>query len=282
MMLTGNRVLIAVATALLAACSRSPQTAAPQPTAAEKAAPAHAAIGAWGFDVDGMDTAVKPGDDFYKYANGKWLASNKIPPDLTSWGAFTKLEVDTEGQLQGIIDTVPADAAVGSAEQKVHDFYHSYLDVAAIDKVGLTPASAGLNDIAAARTHADIARLMGRPDLGLDTPINPQVTIDEKNPDRYIVGIGQAGISLPDRDYYLKDDATLKEIRKKYLAHVERMLKLAQESDSGKQAKAILDLETQIAKRHWPVAKRRERELTYNLRTREQLDAMSKAYPWQE
>lgn len=282
MRLTGTRVFIAVAATVLAACSRSPETAAPDAASAAKAAPAHAAIGDWGFDIGGMDTSVKPGDDFYKYANGKWLATNKIPPDLTSWGAFTKLAVDTEKQLQGIIDTVPADAAAGSAEQKVHDFYHSYLDVAAIDKAGLTPATAGLNDIAAVKTHADIARLMGRPDLGLDTPINPQVTIDDKNPDRYIVGIGQAGISLPDRDYYLKDDAALAEIRKQYLAHVERMLNLAGEPDSGKQAKAILDLETQIAKRHWPVAKRRERELTYNLRTREQLDEMPGNYPWQE
>lgn len=282
MTLTGTRVLIAAATVLFAACSRSPQAVLPEPAAAARAESARAAIGAWGFDLDGMDSSIKPGDDFYKYANGNWLANNQIPPDLTSWGSFTKLAVETEKQLQGIIDTVPANAPAGSAEQKVHDFYHAYLDVAAIDKAGLTPASAGLKDIATAKTHADIAHLMGRPDLGLDTPINPQITIDDKNPDRYIVGIGQAGISLPDRDYYLKDDVALVEIRKKYLAHIDRMLKLAQEPDSGKQAQAILNLETQIAKHHWPVAKRRERELTYNLRTRDELDAMARKYPWKE
>lgn len=277
-MMRVTTVLAATLTLAVAACSRSPapvaQTDAP--------APAHAAIGAWGFDRDGMDTSVKPGDDFYEYANGQWLKSNQIPADLTSWGAFNKLAVEAEGQLRGIIDGLPKDAPAGSAEQKVHDFYQAYLDVAAIDQLGLEPASAGLKDIAAAKTHADIARLMGRPDLGLDTPINVDVTIDDKNPDRYVVGVGQSGLSLPDRDYYLKDDAALVEIRKKFQAHVERMLKLAQEPDADKQAKSILELETQIAKRHWPAAKRRERELTYNLRTREQLEALARKYPWQE
>ncbi|HEY5809238.1 MAG TPA: M13 family metallopeptidase [Povalibacter sp.] len=262
----------------LAACSRSPEP----PPAPEAPPPAKAAIGSWGFDRDGMDAAVKPGDDFYKFTNGQWLATNTIPPDLPRWGAFTKLAVEAEAQVQEIIKTVPANAAVGTAEQKVHDFYQTYLDVGAIDKAGMEPARAGLADVASAKTHGDIARLMGRPDLGLNTPINIGVTIDEKNPDRYIVGIGQGGLSLPDRDYYLKDDAPLKEIRQKYVAHVERMLTLAKEPDSAKQAKAILDLETQIAKRHWPAAKRRERELTYNLRTREQLDQLAGNYPWKD
>jgi predicted metalloendopeptidase len=246
------------------------------------ATPAHAAIGKWGFDMDGMDTAVKPGDDFYEYANGHWLKTNQIPPDLSSWGAFAKLAIDVEDQLHDIVETVPAAAPQGSAEQKVRDYYRSFLEVDAIEKAGLTPATAGLGEIAAAKTHADIARLMGRPDLGLDTPINVQVTIDDKNPDRYIVGVSQGGISLPDRDYYLKDAAPLVEIRKKFQAHVERMLKLAGEPDSGRQADVILKLEAQIAKQHWPVEKRRERELTYNLRTRQDLQALAPKFPWTE
>jgi len=266
---------------ILGACSRAPQDEAASSARKPLAPPPHAAIGAWGFDIAGMDPAVKPGDDFYKYANGKWLESNQIPADLTSWGAFTKLAVETEAQVHDIVETVPATAAVGTAEQKVHDFYRSFLDVDAINKAGMTPASTGLNEIAAAKSYADIATLMGRPDLGLDTPIGVGVTIDEKNPDRYIVGIGQDGLGLPDRDYYLKKDPTLAALRKKYVEHIDRMLKLGGEVDSAKQAQAILDLETKIAQKHWPVEKRRERELTYNLRTREQLDGLSKTYPWQ-
>lgn len=263
----------------LAACSRSPQSDLAS-SARKPLAPPTAAIGIWGFDAAGMDTSVKPGDDFYKYANGKWLASNKIPDDMTTWGGFTKLAVDTEAQVHVIVDSLPAGAAKGTAEQKVHDFYHAFLDVDAINKAGIATASAALQDIAAAKTHADIATLMGRPDLGLQTPVNIGVTVDEKNPDRYIVGIGQGGLGLPDRDYYLKKDPKLEEIRKQYVAHIDRMLKLNNEENTAKQAQTILDVETKIAQKHWPVEKRRERELTYNLRTRAQLDTMAKSFPW--
>lgn len=268
-----------VATLLLSACSNAPHaphTAAPTP------APQHAKIAPWGFDLAGMDTSVQPGDDFYRYANGKWLASTTIPPDRAEWGVFTKLGVDTQAQVHDLVEVLPANSTIGSPEQKVRDFYRSYLDVDAIEKAGLEPARADLAAIAAAKTPADIARLMGRPDLGLDTPINISVTVDSKNPDRYIVGIGQSGLSLPDRDYYLKKDPALEEIRKKFITHVGRLLKLGGEKDSAAQARAIFELETQIATRHWPVEKRRERDLTYNLRTRKQLDVLASHYPWED
>lgn len=266
---------LAVAVALGAGCTsdeeRAARFAAPKPT-----------IGTWGFDISGMDTSVKPGDDFYRYANGQWLNSNEIPADLTSWGSFTKLAVETEEKMRAILDGLAPGAAAGSPEQKVHDYYHAYLDVDAIEKAGLAPADAGLKDIEAAKTHADIAHLMGRPDLGLDTPVNIGVTIDEKNPDRYIAYVTQSGLSLPDRDYYLKKDEQFAELRNKFTAHVEKMLALAGDADAAAKAKTVLDLETQIAQRHWPVEKRRERELTYNLRSRDQLRALARNYPWQE
>jgi putative endopeptidase len=264
-----------VAITALVGCSRKEDSAPVAPAAAPTAA-----IAPWGFDLAGMDKAVKPGEDFFKYANGTWLGTNTIPNDLTSWGSFTKLTVDSEAQVQTILQELKPGAAAGSAEQKVHDYYHAYLDVDAIEKAGLAPAQAGLTDIAAAKTHADIARLMGRPDLGLDTPVNVGVTIDEKNPDRYIVAVSQSGLSLPDRDYYLKKDAQFSELRAKFVAHADRMLTLAGAEDATKKAQGILDLETQIAQRHWPVEKRRERELTYNLRTQDQLRALASNYPW--
>lgn len=270
-------VLLAAAIAVVAGCSKSDDEA----RAARFAVP-KPAIGTWGFDIAGMDTSVKPGDDFYRYANGQWLATNQIPADLTTWGSFTKLDVDTEVQVHAILEELQAGAQAGSPEQKVHDFYRSYLDVDAIEKGGLAPAESGLREIAAAKTHADIARLMGRPDLGLDTPINLGVTIDQKNPDRYIVLVTQSGLSLPDRDYYLKKDAQFAELRTKFVAHAEKLLALSGEADAAKQAQAVLDIETQIAQRHWPVEKRRERDRTYNLRTRSQLRTLASNYPWQE
>jgi putative endopeptidase len=113
------------------------------------------------------------------------------------------------------------------------------------------------------------------------TPVREGVTVDQKNPDRYIVAVTQSGLGLPERDYYLKDDPKLVEIRAQYAAHIERMLALAGEKNGAEQAKAILELETQIAKIHWPIAKRRERDLTYNLRTREELEKLAPSFPWQ-
>jgi putative endopeptidase len=268
-------LMLFAAVIALVGCSKEDDAA----RSARYAAPT-AAIAPWGFDIAGMDKNVKPGDDFFKYANGTWLGANKIPNDLTSWGSFRKLAVDSEAQVHAILEQLKPGAAAGTPEQKVHDYYRSYLDVDAIEKAGIAPAQAGLTDIAAAKTHADIARLMGRPDLGLATPVNIGVTIDEKNPDRYIVFVTQSGLSLPDRDYYLKNDDQFTELRTKFVAHVERMLKHAGGEDPAKKAQGILELETQIAQRHWPVEKRRERELTYNLRTQDQLQALAKNFPW--
>ena len=122
---------------------------------------------------------------------------------------------------------------------------------------------------------------MGRPDLGLKSPLIVAITLDQKNPDRYIVLITQSGLSLPDRDYYLKDEPVFTNLRAKYVAHVERMLTLAGEKNTAALAASILDIETRIAKVHWPAAKRRERDLTYNLRTRAELEQLAPGFPWQ-
>jgi putative endopeptidase len=275
---------VAVATTLgIAACSSAPQPASsPSATAAPAATPmrAPARIGTWGFDLAAKDTRVKPGDDFYQYAIGSWLDSNQIPPDRTTWGTFAELATQSENQLRTIIEGLPAQAKPGSNEQKVGDFYRAYMDVTAIENAGLAPARSALDAIAAARTYEDIAALSGRPDLPMRSLLRVVVTIDQKNPDRYIIAISQAGLGLPEREYYLKSDASFVEIRDKYVAHIAKMLTLAGEQNAGSQAKSILDVETQIAKLHWPIAKRRERELTYNLRTRDELEKLAPGYPW--
>jgi putative endopeptidase len=270
-------LLLTGAIAAAAGCSQSDDDA----RAARFAAP-KPAIGTWGFDLAGMDTSIAPGADFFRYANGHWLATNEIPADLSSWGSFTKLAIDTEQQVHELLEALQPGAASGTPEQKVRDFYRTYLDVEAIEKAGLTPAEPALKEIAAAKSHADIARLMGRADLGLAAPINFDVSIDDKNPDRYITYVTQGGLSLPDRDYYLKKDEQFAELRTKFLAHIEKLLGLAGDADAAKQAKVVLDVETQIAQRHWPVEKRRERELTYNLRTRDQLRSLAGNFPWQD
>ena len=278
-----------VTTLVVTACSstppakgKQPEAPAMEPHAASSPAPtAPARIGTWGINLAEGDHAVKPGDDFYRYSIGQWLDTNQIPADRTSWSTFVVLADEAEKQLRQIVEGLPANASHGSNEQKVGDYYRAYLDTDAIEKLGLTPVRASLDAIAAVRTHEDVARIMGRPDMPVRAPVSEGITVDQKNPDRYIVAVTQAGLGLPERDYYLKDDPKLAEIRAQYKAHIERLLALAGEKNAADQAKAILDVETQIAKIHWPVAKRRERDLTYNLRTREELEKLAPTYPWQ-
>jgi putative endopeptidase len=253
-------------------------TASNAPTA--PAAP-RAQIGAWGLDLTSRDTSVKPGDDFYRYADGGWLDRNQIPPDRTSWTASSELSERAERDIRAIVEALPQSAPAASGEQKVGDFYRAYLNTDVIEQSGLAPARPALDAIAAARTYEQLAALMGRPDLDLKSPLGVGITLDQKNPDRYIVFITQSGISLPDRDYYLKDELVFTTLRAKYVAHIGRMLALAGEKNVEAQAASILDIETQIAKLHWPAAKRRERDLTYNLRTRKDLDKLTPGFPWQ-
>jgi putative endopeptidase len=284
-----SKSVVAAVTAVLviSACSTTkppehamvPQAAAqPAKTMPPPLPPAQ--IGKWGIDLTQRDASVKAGDDFYRYAIGHWLDTNEIPPDRTSWSTFAVLANEAEQRLREMIEALPADAPAGSNAQKVRDLYRTYLDTDTIEKLGLTPVKSMLASIAAARTHEDVAKLLGRPDMPLRMPIRELVTIDQKNPDRYIVALSQGGLGLPDREYYLKDDAAFAEIRAKYLAHIERMLTLAGAKNAAAQAKSVVDLETAIAKLHWPIAKRRERDLTYNLRTREELNKLAPDFPW--
>jgi putative endopeptidase len=263
----------------LAGCTTHMKTEA---DAATDSITGRAQIGAWGLDLTSNDKTVKPGDDFYRYADGKWLDATQIPADRTSWGSFVELADRAEHQIRTIAESLPPGASQGSTEQKAGDFYRAYLDTDTIERNGLAPAQPGLQAIAAARTHEQLAALMGRPDLDLKSPLTVAITTDQKNPDRYIVVITQSGLSLPDRDYYLKDAPVFTNLRAKYVAHVERMLSLAGEKDAAAKAASILDIETQIAKAHWPAAKRRERDLTYNLRTRAELDQLTPGFPWQQ
>jgi len=121
---------------------------------------------------------------------------------------------------------------------------------------------------------------MGRQELRLTAPLELLTTSDERDPDHYMVTITQSGLGLPDRDYYLKDEPVYKELREKYAAHIERLLKLAGDSDAAAGAKSIVELESQIAAAHWPRAKRRERDLTYNPHTREELASFAPGLPW--
>ncbi|MGE3142921.1 MAG: M13 family metallopeptidase [Hyphomonadaceae bacterium] len=270
-----RRDLMATGLAYLAAsCASRPAAHPPAP------AP-RAALGAWGVDLANRDLSIKPGDDFYRYANGNWLARTEIPPDRTAWGAFYILDDKADRDTKALIEELAAGAQTpGSNAHKIGDFYNTHLDVAAIDAKGLAPIQADLAAIEALSTHEETIRLIARPDMPVASPIALYISTDARNPDRYLTQMTHSGLGLPEREYYRRTDGQFPEIRAQYVAHIERMLTLAQQPDAARKARLIMALETQIAERHWPIAQRREVNLTYNLRTREQIAALDPRFPW--
>ena len=239
-----------------------------------------AAIGDFGLDLGAGNTAVKPGDDFFAYASGNWYQHFEIPPDRTSFGAFNQLDELSKQRVREIIEQAAAShPQAGTPAQKIGDYYAAYMDQAAIESHGLAPAEPDLKKIDAAATRTDIAKLFGLP--GFASLFDLDLPPDLKNPDRYSVVISQSSLGLPDRDYYLKDDPKLQEIRSKYVAYIEQMLTLGGVPEAGPEAKEVMSYETAVAKAQWPIEKRRDVDATYNPRSKKQLLEYAPGFPWQ-
>ncbi|PHS21452.1 MAG: peptidase M13 [Robiginitomaculum sp.] len=270
--------------ALLAACSPANETANTQ-SGDETAEAANTApeLGSFGIDTAAMNAEVKPGDDFFRYVNGTWLDTFEIPEDRTRYGSFSVLTDRSEKQVKGIIEDAAAkSAAPGSAEQKVGDLFASYMDADAIEAKGLTPLQGDFDKINAMKTHEDVAVLMMAPDMQAGGIFGGFVNIDSKQPDQYAFYMGHAGLGLPDRDYYLKDDQRFKDIRVAYVKHIANMLDLAGVEGASDKADAIMALETRLANDHWARKDRRNRDLTYNKMTMDELVSFAPGFPWRK
>jgi predicted metalloendopeptidase len=276
---TMQRLAQAGLVAALAACA----VPAPVP---EEAAPSRAPappLPPSGVALANFDREVRPQDDFYRHVNGTWLKTTQIPADKPQYGAFTKLVDDSELRMRAIIEEAAAtpNKLPGSDEQKVGDFYASFMNEAYIEQLGLKPLEAELARIQALKAKKDIAPLMARLSrIGVRSPLALGVLQDEKNATEYIVYVQQSGLGLPDRDYYLIDDAKFKDIRVRYLAHVEAMLKLAGDKAATKNAKDIVALETAIAKAHWSRVDSRDRDKTYNKFELAKLATLAPTFGW--
>ncbi len=215
-----------------------------------------------GIDVAGMDPAVKPGNDFYGYANGGWMKATKIPPDRARWGVFSALAEEVMRQTRSLLDDAVAQAApAGSDVRKAADYYASYLDQSAIDAKGLAPLKPVLARISSVKNRTALARLLGeqlRADLD---PLNNTnfsttrlfglwVSPDFNEPTHYVAYLLQGGLGLPDRAYYLESSPRMVDIRAKYQAYVARVLKLAGIADAEAKAGRILELEGKMAQVH--------------------------------
>jgi putative endopeptidase len=220
-----------------------------------------------GVELAHMDRGVRPQDDFFLHVNGTWLKNTEIPADKARYGAFDKLRDDSEARLRAIIEesSTKPNKQAGTDEQKVGDLYNSFMDEARIDALGLKAIEAELARVDALKSKDEIPALMAHlMRINASTPINGYVNQDAKKPTEYIVYLFQSGLGLPDRDYYLLDDAKFKDMRAAYVAHVEKVLALAGDRDAAKNAKAIMALETALAKKYWSRVESRDDDKTYN------------------
>jgi putative endopeptidase len=246
--------------ALAATTAAGAYAAAPAGSPAASVNGGRAELGTFGFDAAGMDRSVAPGDNFYMFANGNWSKTTAIPPDKSSYGMFTRLDDISRSRTREILDEASRDP-----NSKIGNAYASYLDTGLIEKKGLAPFEPWLNRVRALSSKDGYAALVAEADRnGIGGPVGAGVGQDDKEPDQYVLGLGQAGLGMPDRDYYLKDDAKLVATRNAYRDHLERVLTLAGEKDAAARAAAILGYETQIAKAHWNRVDSRDATKTYN------------------
>jgi putative endopeptidase len=260
------------APALLAGCAGTHEdvAAAPTPVQAEPVSePApqpdkpKPVYGSYGFDTAGMDTSAKPGDDFYKYANGAWAKNTPIPSDKSNYGAFNVLADNAQAQTREIIEGVK-----GDPNSKIGTAYSTYLDTAAIDAKGLAPAQAWIGQVKGLKSKAGYAALVATARRnGVGGPFSTYIGQDDKDPDVYAVNMGQAGLGMPDRDYYLSKDAKFVETKAAYEKHLAAQLTNAGEPNAAARAKAIVDFETQIAAVQWTRIESRDANKTYNKMT---------------
>ena len=269
-----------VCVACLAACAGN-QTA-PRAAAASAPSPLPAAMRS-GIDLQYVDGSVRPQDDVYQHLNGKWLRNFQLPPDKGAVGSFTVVQDKTEEQLRSIVDGL--DQAAGNPDpdaKKLADLYASYMDEAQLETLGIKPLLAEFAAIDALKDGNAVPSYMAHLiEIGAGAPFGLQINLDARNSAQYAVILYQSGLGLPDRDYYLKDDAKLKEARIAYRAHIEKMLGMAGQAKAAQSSAAILDLETSLAKIQWTRVEDRDPIKTYNKTALAELPALMAGYDWQ-
>lgn len=281
-------LLAGAAAAVLAACGaqEATQTAAPSGADSADTAKAEREVvtasrddwGEFGLDLYSMDTSVAPGEDFFRHVNGTWYDEFEMPADRTRYGAFSLLREKSEQRVKFIIDDLAeAKPDPATLEGKVAAFYNAYVDMDAIEAAGLTPIQPYLDRIASIETKEDLAAVMST--VGYTSPIAGWVDIDSKDTENYIFYVTQAGLGLPDRDIYLTDEGKNVETRDGYLAYLTFLLEEAGYDDAADAAARVLALETEIATAHWDRTVGRNRNLTYNKMSKDEMLALAGDFP---
>jgi putative endopeptidase len=247
-----------------------------------------------GINVANLDRTVKPGDDFYRYADGGWLKRTQIPPDRPAVGVFSELADLANKRTVGLIEeAAKSNPPAGSNARKIADLYNSYMDEGAIEKKGLQPLQPHLQAIAAIKDKRELARVLGESLRADVDPLNNTnfhtanlfgvwTAPGFEDPDHYTPYLLQGGLMLPDRQYYLDDRQHMRDLRAKYLTHVAAMLQLAGFSNTAARAARIVELEHSIAEKHLSLAEDQDIHKANNLWTQADFSAKAPGLDWAE
>jgi putative endopeptidase len=236
-----------------------------------------------GIDLSHLDAGARPQDDLFGHVNGRWLTDHEMPADRATDGAFRLLADRAEEQVRDIITEAAAlKSAEGTDPQRIGDLYASFMDTETIARRGVRPLLDELAGVDAASTPSELAAELGKLQrTGIGGGTGVYVDTDSKDSSRYLLHLSQSGLGLPDESYYR--DPQHAAILAEYPKHIARMFALVygeQDADWDATAAKIVALETQIAAAHWDVVKRRDADLTYNLRTFDQLRSEATGFDW--
>ncbi|MBI4877874.1 MAG: M13 family metallopeptidase [Acidobacteria bacterium] len=232
-----------------------------------------------GFDPVWLDRSADPCTDFYRFACGIWIQKNPIPSDESRWGRFNALSERNQSILREILEAA-ASAANG---QKIGDHYASCMDEAAIERLGAKPLQPELDRVATLKDKAGLAPLVARLHAaGVGAAFQFGAGPDFKNSKLNLAAVGQGGLSLPDRDYYLKDDPKSAEIRKQFVAHVGRMFQLLGDAPepAARKARTVMDLETALARGSLDRVARRDPARVYHKMAVAELEKLAPSFAW--
>ncbi|MFV8391174.1 M13 family metallopeptidase [Flavobacterium sp. LB2P6] len=235
-----------------------------------------------GINKENMDTSAKPGDNFDTYVNGTWKKNTKIPDDKASYGVGYMVHEKAQEDVKAIIEaSAKGDFATDSDEQKIGDFYEAYMDTKMRDQKGITLLLPEYKKIDAINNYNDLAAYFGYANKsGSNIPFSVSVMEDLKDPTQYMLISWQGGLGLPDREYYSLEDAKSKEIQKKYVTHIEKMLQLGGIANAPDLSKKIMALETVLAAQHMKKEQTRDIVKLYNKYAIKDLNQLMPDFNW--
>jgi len=257
----------ALAVALPAAAQEADRTPPPQMT-----------FGTWGVDPAALDQDIKPGDDFFAYVNEKWLEANPLTPEFARYGAFDMLREKSTSDVETLVrELVASNPAPGTQERRIVDAFNAFSETAAIDAAGMAPAQPYIDRIKNAPDLAALSSMFA--EAGIPALISAGVTVDPKDPNRYIVSVGFDGLGLPDRDFYRVDNERNRGIQTAYKDYLTFLLGKAGYADPRATAEQVYAFERQVADIEWARASLRDDNITYNKLTRAELLALAPQFP---